>query len=114
MEDLALGTIYAVAPGVYVMVEPIRVKHPDTVVLGFGFPTLVPEEGNAAIKVSDVDGVDISGMIVDAGPENSKVLLQVGNNRSEGEGEDGDGSDHNAGKPTALQDVFFRIGGAAP
>jgi hypothetical protein len=113
-EQLADGKNLVLTPGVYRLDEPIRVKHRETVVLGLGFPTLVPEEGNAAMKVSDVDGVDLSGLIIDAGPENSRALLQVGSNRSEGEREDGDGSDHNAGNPTALQDVFFRIGGAAP
>jgi hypothetical protein len=115
-EQLADGKSLVLTPGVYRLDEPIQVKHPDTVVLGLGFPTLVPEEGNAALKVSDVDGVDLSGLIIDAGPEKSRVLLQVGSNRSEGEGEGGDagdGSDHNAANPTALQDVFFRIGGAA-
>jgi len=75
-------------------------------------PTLVPQNRNAALKVSNANGVDLSGMIVDAGPERSPVLLQVGSSRSEGD--DGDGNDHNASNPSALQDVFFRIGGAAP
>jgi hypothetical protein len=116
-EQLADGKNLILTPGVYRLEEPIQVKHHDTVVLGLGFPTLVPEDGNAAMKVSDVNGVDLSGLIIDAGPEKSRVLLQVGSNRGEGErdgGEGGDGSDHNAANPTALQDVFFRIGGATP
>jgi hypothetical protein len=73
----------------------------------------VPEEGNAAIKVSNANGVDLSGLIIDAGPENSPVLLQVGSGRSEGDDSDGEGSERSAANPSALQDVFFRIGGAA-
>ena len=111
-DQLADGKNLILTPGIYRLEEPIRVQHHDTVVLGLGFPTLVPEEGNTALKVSDVDGVDVSGLIVDAGPENSRVLVQVGTGRSEGE--EGAGSDRNAANPTALQDVFFRIGGAAP
>ena len=48
-------------------------------------------------------GVDVSGLIFDAGPVNSPVLLQVGTGHA-------GKSDRN--DPTALQDVFFRIGGA--
>jgi hypothetical protein len=31
----------------------IEIKHPDTVVLGLGFPTLVPETGDATISVAE-------------------------------------------------------------
>ena len=110
--QLARGKNLILTPGIYRLEEPIRVKHDDTVVLGLGLPTLVPQNRNAALKVSNANGVDLSGMIVDAGPERSPVLLQVGSSRSEGD--DGDGNDHNASNPSALQDVFFRIGGAAP
>src|SRR5206468_1631647 len=54
--------------------------------------------------VADVPGVDISGLIFDAGPVSSPVLLQVGTPNAH----KSDPAD-----PTALQDVFFRIGGAA-
>ena len=110
--QLARGKSLILSPGIYRLEAPIRVKHDDTVVLGLGFPTLVPQDGNAALRVSNANGVDLSGMIVDAGPERSPVLLQVGSGRSEGD--DGDGNDHNASNPSALQDVFFRIGGATP
>jgi hypothetical protein len=110
--QLAEGKNLLLTPGIYHLERPIRVNHDDTVVLGLGFPTLVPEEGNAALKVANVNGVDLTGLIVDAGPENSTVLLQVGSGRSEGD--DGDGSDHGSADPSALQDVFFRIGGATP
>ena len=74
--------------------------------LGLGFPTLVPTSGDVAMTVADVPGVDIAGLIFDAGPVNSPVLLQVGTA--------GNGAGHRArpSDPTALQDVFFRIGGA--
>jgi len=56
----------------------IEVKRPDTVVLGLGLATLVPQSGNAAITIGAVDGVEVSGLIVDAGPVNSPVLFQIG------------------------------------
>ena len=72
--------------------------------LGLGFPTLVPQNGTAAMQVLGVPGVKLSGMIFDAGPKNSPVLLQVGGPLAAGTG--------SAADPTLVQDVFFRIGGA--
>ena len=55
--------------------------------------------------VASAKGVSISGLIFDAGARNSPVLLQVGFGHAR--------SDRDAADPTALHDVFFRIGGAA-
>jgi hypothetical protein len=63
--------------------------------------TLVPQHGNAAMMVVSNSGVKLSGLIIDAGPANSPVLLSVG---TPGPG--------NASDPDLIQDVFFRIGGA--
>jgi hypothetical protein len=101
---LARGQNLMFTPGVYAIDKTIKVKRADTVVLGLGFATLVPQNGVVPMTVADVPGVDISGLIFDAGPVNSPVLLQVGTPHAHK-------SDPN--DPTALQDVFFRIGGAA-
>jgi hypothetical protein len=103
---LALGRDLILSPGVYSLAGPIVVSRPDTVVLGLGFATLVPQHGSPAMVVADVPGVKLSGMIFDAGPVNSPVLLQVGLVPGD------PGS--NAADPTLVQDVFFRIGGATP
>ena len=58
------------------------------------------------MTVANAKGMMISGMIFDAGTTNSPVLLQVGSGHAR--------SDNEASDPTALQDVFFRIGGAEP
>ncbi len=102
---LLLGKNLILTPGVYSLNHPIVVTRPDTVVLGLGFPTLVPAHGNLAMLVASVPGVKLSGMMFDAGPVNSPALLQVG---LPGRG----WSD--PGDPTLLQDVFFRVGGATP
>ena len=101
---LALGKNLILTPGVYDLKAPILVTRPNTIVLGLGFPTLVPQNGTAAMQVLGVPGVKLSGMIFDAGPENSPVLLQVGGPLAAGTG--------SAADPTLVQDVFFRIGGA--
>ncbi len=101
---LALGKDLILTPGVYNLNAPIVVTRPNTIVLGLGLATLIPQHGTAAMIVSSVPGTKVSGLIFDAGPVNSKVLLQVGL-------VPGDfGS--SASDPTLLQDVFFRIGGA--
>jgi hypothetical protein len=108
---LARGKHLILTPGIYSLDEPIHVLRPDTVVLGLGFPTLVPMRGNVSIDIANVPGVKLSGVIFDAGPVNSRVLLEVGLFpclpilRSAGSG---------SGNPTLIQDVFFRIGGATP
>ena len=88
-------------PGVYNLSAPIVVTRPGTVVLGLGFATLVPQHGNAALVVLPNTGVKVSGLIVDAGPVNSPVLVSVGTPGNAA-----------AGNPDLISDVFFRIGGA--
>jgi Pectate lyase superfamily protein len=101
---LALGKDLILTPGVYNLKAPILVSRPDTVVLGVGFPTLVPQNGTAAVQVLDPQGVKLSSLIVDAGPKNSPSLLQLGNALTTKLG--------SASDPALVQDVFFRIGGA--
>jgi hypothetical protein len=103
---LASGQNLILTPGVYNLSQPIDVTRPDTVVLGLGFPTLVPQNGTPAMQVANTPGVKLSGMMFDAGPVDSPVLLQIGKNH---------GQDHSdPADPTLVQDVFFRIGGATP
>jgi hypothetical protein len=100
---LALGKNLILTPGVYDLSQPILVSRPDTVVLGLGFATLVPQRGNAALVVAPNTGVKVSGLIIDAGPVNSPVLMSVGVPGLGG---------GTAADPDAIQDVFFRVGGA--
>lgn len=111
--QLALGKNLIFTPGIYHLDHTIEVWRPDTVVLGLGFATLVPDKGIAAMSVGDVRGVKLAGLLFDAGPVNSPVLLRVGTEHN-GWGDDWNPfhwmSDPN--DPTSLQDIFFRIGGA--
>jgi hypothetical protein len=101
---LALGKDLILTPGVYNLDAPILVSRPNTIVLGLGLATLIPQHGTAGMIVANVPGTKLSGLTFDAGPANSRVLLQVGllpgNFGS------------SASDPTLVQDVFFRIGGA--
>jgi hypothetical protein len=102
--QLAQGKNLILTPGIYDLAAPIRVTRPHTVVLGLGFATLRPLKGTAAMTTADVDGIEIAGMLFDAGPSESPVLLEVG--------PEGSRALH-AKDPIALHDVFFRVGGAA-
>ena len=101
--QLAKGKNLIFLPGIYSLAEPIRVTRPGTVVLGLGFATLRPTHGTAAMTTADADGIEISGLLFDAGTESSPVLLEVGHEKSK---------TRHANNPITLHDVFFRVGGA--
>jgi hypothetical protein len=105
--QLLLGKNLILTPGIYNLDRAIVVPYPDTVVLGLGMPTLIPENGNVAMSVLTSKGVLVSGIIFDAGPKTSPVLFEVGTFLSFL------ADDRTASDPSAIQDVFFRIGGAA-
>ena len=100
--QLAAGKNLIVTPGIYNLDEPLSVTRADTVILGLGIATLKPTNGTSAINVADVNGVKVAGLLIDAGAQNSPVLMQVGPS--------GSSADHTA-DPTSLSDVHFRIGG---
>lgn len=97
------GKHLLLTPGIYELDAPVRVTRADTVVLGIGLATLVPRTGDSAFVTADVGGVVVAGLMVDAGLENSPVLIRIGD-----PGSDGDQSDN----PTSLHDIFCRVGGA--
>ncbi len=102
---LRQGKHLLLTPGTYELTEPLRVTRKGTIVLGMGFATLKPTRGTEAMIVSDVDGASVAGLLFDAGPARSPTLLRVG--------EPGIHHLHGA-DPTALYDVFVRVGGAGP
>ncbi|MFC8247336.1 discoidin domain-containing protein [Streptomyces chartreusis] len=101
--DQGLNLLFT--PGVYHIDQTIEVERANTVVLGLGLATIIPDGGVDAMHVADVDGVRLAGFLIDAGPSNSDTLLRIG--------EPGASADHSA-NPTTMQDVFVRIGGAGP
>ncbi|MEU4142691.1 discoidin domain-containing protein [Streptomyces parvulus] len=101
--DQGLNLLFT--PGVYHIDKTIEVDRANTVVLGLGLATIIPDGGVDAMHVADVDGVRLAGFLIDAGPQNSETLLRIG--------APGSSADH-AANPTTMQDVFIRIGGAGP
>ena len=90
-------------PGIYNFSQTMVIT-PDTIVLGMGLATIVPQNGIVPVKVQNVKGVEISDVVFDAGPVNSPALLQIGNPAASRQSDPAD--------PSVLSDVYFRIGGA--
>jgi hypothetical protein len=101
---LSQGKHLLFTPGIYQLSAPLQVNNANTIVMGIGLATLMPTNGTAAIKVADVDGVTIAGLLLDAGATNSPVLLEVGPRGS---------SASHVGNPSFIFDIFCRVGGAA-
>src|SRR5262249_35424899 len=59
----AQGKTPVLPPGFYTLPEPIVVPRPGTIVLGQGFATLVPQQGNPAMVVQPNTGVRLSGLL---------------------------------------------------
>ena len=102
--QLASGKNLLITPGLYDLTEPVRVTRANTVVMGIGFATLRPINGNAALTTADADGIIVAGLLFDAGPVQSPVLVQVGPQGSHV---------RHVKEPISLHDLFFRDGGAA-
>jgi hypothetical protein len=102
--QLARGQNLLFTPGIYELDSAIHIARPNTIVMGLGFATLKPTQGTAAITTADRDGIEIAGLLIDAGAVESPVLVEVGPPGSKA---------RHVTNPICLHDVFFRVGGAA-
>jgi hypothetical protein len=101
--QLSQGRNLLFTPGIYEVSEPIRITRAGTVVIGLGFATLRPTHGNTVITTADADGIEVAGLLIDAGEQTSPVLMEVGPESSKFS---------HAKNPIFLHDIFFRVGGA--
>jgi hypothetical protein len=90
------------SPGIYMLDQSIKIMRPGTIVLGVGMPTLVSGNGKPVVEISDVDGVSVCGITIDAGKLLSETLFRVGETNSKNSHEK---------NPTFLFDIFIRVGG---
>jgi hypothetical protein len=102
-QALAEGKHILFTPGIYEMDKTLTITRPNTVLLGLGLPTLIPQDGKIALKTADVPGVILAGIMVDAGPGLSPSLIQIGPEDAEG---------HYPDNPISLHDIYCRVGGA--
>ncbi|MGL1933674.1 MAG: coagulation factor 5/8 type domain-containing protein [Fibrobacterales bacterium] len=100
---LKQGKHLLLTPGIYSLESALNVERANTVILGLGMPTLIPQKGSAALMVDDVPGVVVAGIVADAGLQESDVLFKFGS--------EGDSLRHSE-NPTSISDLFCRVGGA--
>jgi len=91
-------------PGIYSIDKSLKITHPNTMVMGVGMATLQSSDGNPIMEVSDIDGITICGIMLDAGKVPSETLLRIGESNSR--------KNHDR-NPTFLFDVYSRVGGPA-
>jgi hypothetical protein len=102
-EALVEGKHILLTPGVYKLDETLRITKANTVILGLGLPTLIPQKGNIALATADIPGVKLAGFMVDAGAELSTTLIQIGPAEADSNYVD---------NPISLHDIYCRVGGA--
>lgn len=100
--QLDSGKSLIFTPGIYHFDDTINVTKPNTIVLGLGLATIEEDTGKVAMKVADVEGVVVSGLMFEASLIKSTSLLEVGSGQNT--------VDHSA-NPILLSDLFFRVGG---
>lgn len=102
---LRAGKNLLVTPGIYPLDDTIVIARPDTVILGLGFPSLMSATGKTALRVEAGEGVSLSGLIFDAGTNETETMLQIGlPGRKAGRAEN----------PTCIYDLCCRVGGYGP
>lgn len=75
------GLHLVLQPGQYHLKDTIVIKNADTVVMGLGMATLISESGKPCIQVTDVDGVKISSILLQASNMNTDALLKWGTDK---------------------------------
>lgn len=98
---LRAGLHVVLSPGIYHLHEPLELKHDNQVLLGLGLATLVAANRYAAVKVGNVDGVRLAGVLLEAGDEAPDVLLEWGDAGHQGLAEN----------PGVMHDIFTRVCG---
>jgi len=102
-EALTRGLHVVLSPGIYSLDSSLEINQEGQVILGLGLATLIAAKGQPAIKVGDVDGARVAGVLLQAGHEKTDALLQWGSGTYPG----------NAANPGLIHDVFARVGGPA-
>ncbi len=102
-QALSAGKHILLTPGIYELDETLTVTKANTVILGLGLPTLIPQKRDIALATHDIPGVKLAGFMVDAGPKLSSTLIQIGPEDSDSVYPD---------NPISLHDIYCRVGGA--
>lgn len=99
---LSAGQHVILTPGIYHLSASLKLSKANQLLLGLGFPTLIPTAGNPVVEVGNVEGVRVVGpFIIQAGTQPTKTLLRWGDGSYQG----------NPNNPGMLYDIFGRVGG---
>jgi hypothetical protein len=101
---LSAGLNVIISPGIYTLDDSLFLQYENQVLLGLGLATLIaPSNGSPCVRVGDVSGVRVAGLLLEAGKWETKGgMLEVGiSGKFEG----------TASNPVVLTDVFARVGG---
>lgn len=104
--QLSRGKHLLFTPGVYTIDRSIELRRADTVVLGMGHATLTATKGSTPLTLTDVSGIVVAGLTIDAGTVRSRALVQIGKRPGHYRSNQLDPNN-----PTTLADVYFRVGG---
>ena len=99
---LRAGKHLLFTPGIYPLDDTLVVTRPGTIVLGLGLPSLMPRTGRTVLLVQTGEGAIISGLMIDATPVETAVLVQFGTPGT-----------HvgTPASPVVVHDLFCRVGG---
>jgi hypothetical protein len=100
---LKQGLHVVLAPGIYSLDAPLEIIHDNQVLLGMGLATLVATNGTSAVKVGNVNGARVAGILLEAGTKPSESLLQWGDPTKKFAG--------TASNPGVGNDIYARVGG---
>jgi hypothetical protein len=95
-DKIEKGFHIILSPGIYKLEDSIVINKADTMIIGFGIPTLI-SPGKPCIVVNDVSGVSIGSVMLDCGPEHTNTLLQWGTKKENHTG--------------YAHDIYARVGG---
>ncbi|MCH5162813.1 MAG: hypothetical protein J1G38_04920 [Clostridiales bacterium] len=90
-------TAVILTPGIYYLDEAIEINDDGKLLMGMGLTSLMPLNGNACL-VTDASNISVSGILFDAGMENSDTLASIGVPRRNS-------------RDARLFDCYFRVGG---
>ena len=93
------GLHVVLQPGNYILTDSIKINRPNTVLLGLGIATLISESGKPCIEVGNVDGVRVSGVLLQSSTFYTESLLKWGS------------IGYKAANPSFMHDIFVRVGG---
>jgi hypothetical protein len=100
-EALQSGKNLLLTPAVYNLDKPLHVTRAGTILYGLGFATLAVHSGNSALRVDNVPGVRIAGLMVDAGEDISPCLVEIGKSPCQ---------EDFSSDPVVLHDLVIRVG----